>query len=157
MEAEFRWDLHPAANVKLEAPITWPRTEVGDNKISITSPEREIELELLFLPQASILHQPDEDQLLAHVKERLTDVRVVKPPAPKAQHGLDGFGFAGYGLRGIYTAEWFTFMFSDGKGHGLIALALCDPARFAAQAKDLIRVIGSIQPIDASPVYPSGV
>ena len=144
----YRWETHAGANIKLEVPSDWNVNASEDRRV-MTSPEKEVELELDFVERGAAEAQSDEKRLIEGLKQRLSDPKIVKPNEPKTQHGLNGFGLAGTGTSGGTSVEWFTFTLGDGKGHGVVALAIAPTGKLAAHGEVLNRIIGSIQPAGA--------
>ena len=143
---DYSWHTHGKANLKFEAPTTWKIDERTPEQMVLTSPSGEIELDFAFVSMGKPEAAADERALMAHLEERMSDAKIVKPAAPKAQHGLKGFGLAGTGTRAGAAIEWFTFAIGDGKGHGLVALAMSPQGQMARRGEEMLRIIGSIQP-----------
>jgi len=147
---DYRWETHTDSNVKLEIPTSWKMTRDGDDKLTVSSPDGGIELAFDFVRHGAAEAEADEKALLGHLKDRMTDAKIVKPFAPKQQHGLHGNGLAGTGTRDGAAIEWFSVALGDGKGHGVVALAIAGAGKMAEHGEEMMRVIGSIQPAGAA-------
>jgi hypothetical protein len=151
MDEVFRWETFPTANVKFEAPESWTVTNVSDDTVIVVSKEKDLDIEFIFIAGGFDHSRFDEARVRTYLESRLTELRIVKAPAPKTQHGLQGFGLAGAAVRDGKPVEWFSFSVGDGKGHGIMSLAVATTGGFMAHGPTLFRIIGSIQQITGGP------
>jgi predicted Zn-dependent protease len=141
--AGFRWETHSKANIKFEVPNDWKAT-VDGNTLVTTAPDNKVAIEFVAVADMS-KEAKIEDAVKRELLKLVPDAQNNGPAKPATQNGLSGAVVAGTGTRKGRAVEYIAFVMGDGKGHGVIGLALAGKGEFATHKDKVVEVLNSVK------------
>jgi hypothetical protein len=141
--AGFRWETHAKANIKFEVPNDWKTTQDGNALVTV-APDNKVGIEFVAVADMS-KEAKIEEAVKRELLKLVPDAQNNGPAKPATQGGLTGAVVAGSGTRKGRAVEYIAFVMGDGKGHGVIGLALADKGQFATHKDKVVEVLNSVK------------
>jgi hypothetical protein len=141
--AGYRVESYAKANVKFEVPKGWKTTTEGEVLVT-TAPHDKVAIEFVAIPDVS-----KEAKVAEAVKRELLklvpDAHNSGAAKPATQGGLTGLVVFGSGTHKGRAVEYIAFVLGDGKGHGVIGLAVAAKGQFATHKDKVVEVLNSVK------------
>jgi hypothetical protein len=141
--AGFKWETHAKANVKFEVPTSWKTTIEGETLIT-SAPDGKVAIEFVAIPDVA-QEAKIEEAVSRELTKLVPDAKNNGPAKPATQGGLTGAVVSGTGTRKGRAVEYIAFVMGDGKGHGIVGLALAGKGEFATHKDKVVEVLNSVK------------
>jgi hypothetical protein len=145
--ADFRWESHADAHVKFQIPTNWTTKATEEKAMAARSPDQGVGILFRYISLGAPEAVADEKLVLGELKSLVQDIKVTNPLTKFQQHGLTGTGLGGTGHRAGIPIGWFSIVFGDHRGHGVLAFGFGAASEFVKQYPTILKIMGSIQPI----------
>jgi hypothetical protein len=147
-EGNVRWESNAAARVKFALPTVWTTERPEENVLRASSPRAGVGIEFRYVAHGKQEAGIDEHLVMHELQNLVTDAKVTNPPVKMQQHGMNGFGVGGTAkAKTGQELDWFTLVFGDRQGHGIIAFGYGPAPEFEAERPTIMQILQSIQPL----------
>ena len=146
-QGDYRWESHADARVKFQIPTNWVTKETEEKALAARSPDMAVGILFRYISLGAPEAVADEKLVLSELKSLVQDIKVTNPLTTFQQHGLTGTGLGGTGHRNGIPIGWFSIVFGDHHGHGVLAFGFGAAQEFVKQYPTILKIMGSIQPI----------
>jgi hypothetical protein len=144
--AGYRWETHAKANVKFEVPNEWNATMEGDT-LTTSSKDKQVAVEFVAVADMS-KESAVETAVNRELLKLVPDAKNSGPARSATQGCMSGGVVTGSGHRKGRAVEYIAFVMGDGKGHGIVGLALANQGQFATHRNSVVEILNSVKAAD---------
>jgi hypothetical protein len=141
--AGYKWETFAKSDVKFEVPLDWKTTSEGDTLVT-TAPDGRVSIEFVPVPDMSKEAQI-EMAVMRELLKLVPDAKNIGPARSATQGGLSGVTVTGAGTRKGRAVEYLAFIMGDGKGHGVLGLAMAGRGEFAVHKNNVVAILHSLK------------